>query len=55
MSSHVGTGVLGGFPPEKEAIAEELGGQPASSVVDPNSPFQQGNPWCMPIQSYPSR
>jgi hypothetical protein len=28
MTSHVGTIVIGGFPPEKQATAEELGGQP---------------------------
>jgi hypothetical protein len=28
MSSHVGTVIVGGFSPEKEAAAKELGGQP---------------------------
>jgi hypothetical protein len=49
MSSHVGTIVVGGFPSEKEAAVEEVGGQHSSSVADPNFPFEQGKPWCMPI------
>jgi hypothetical protein len=53
MSSHVGTVIIGGFPPEKEAIAKELRGQPVSSVVDPNISFEQGKPWCIPVLSYP--
>jgi hypothetical protein len=40
MSSHVGIIVVGGFPPENEAIAEELGGQLASSSMDPNLFFE---------------
>jgi hypothetical protein len=39
---------------EKEAIAKELGGQPASSTIDPNFPLEQGKPGYMPILSYPS-
>jgi hypothetical protein len=49
MSSHVGTVIVGGFPSEKEAAAEELGGQHASSAVDPNFPFEHDKPWCMLI------
>jgi hypothetical protein len=52
MSSHVGTVIVGGFPPEKKATAEELRRQHSSSIVDPNFPFEQGKPWCMPIISY---
>jgi hypothetical protein len=48
MSSHVGTIVVGGFLPEKEAVAEELGGQHSSSTADPNFLFEQGKPRCMP-------
>jgi hypothetical protein len=44
MSSHVGTVVIGGFPLEKEAIAEELGRQHSSSTIDPNFPFEKGKP-----------
>jgi hypothetical protein len=32
------------FLPKKEAIAEEIGGQPTSNDADPNFPFEQGNP-----------
>jgi hypothetical protein len=53
MSSHVGTVIVGGFSSEKEAIAEKHGGQLVSSTMDPNFPFEQGKPWCMPILSYP--
>jgi hypothetical protein len=55
MSSLVGTVIVGGFLLEKKAIAEELGGQPASNITDPNIVFGQGKPRCMPILSYPSR
>jgi hypothetical protein len=49
LSSHVGTVVIGGLPSEKEAaVAEELGGQHSSNAVDPNIPFKQGKPRCMP-------
>jgi hypothetical protein len=41
---HVGTVIVGGFPPEKEVTIEELGGQNSSSVADPNFPFEQGKP-----------
>jgi hypothetical protein len=44
MSSHEGIIIVGGFSPEKEAVAEELGGQPTSSVTDPNFSFEQGMP-----------
>jgi hypothetical protein len=44
MSSQVGTVIVGGFLPKKEAVAEELEGQPASSTVDPNFPLEQGKP-----------
>jgi hypothetical protein len=47
MSSHVGPIVVGGFPQEKEVIPEELGGQQRSSIVDTNTPFEQGNPRCI--------
>jgi hypothetical protein len=40
MSTHVETIVIGGFPPEKEAAGEELGGQHSSSATDPNFPFE---------------
>jgi hypothetical protein len=53
MSSHVGTIIIGGFPPEKEAAVEEVGAQHSSSVADPNFRFEQGKPRCMPILSYP--
>jgi hypothetical protein len=53
MSSHVGTVVVGRFMSKKGAVVEELGGQPVSSAVDPNFPFEQGKPRCMPILSYP--
>jgi hypothetical protein len=49
MSSHVGTIVVGHFLPENEAAVEELGGQHSSSTTDPNFPFEQGKPRCMPI------
>jgi hypothetical protein len=49
MSSHLGTVIVGGFLPRKEATVEELGGQHSSSTVDPNFPFDQGKPECMPI------
>jgi hypothetical protein len=58
MSLHVGTVVVRGFlpekeattkelggqhfPPRKEAVVEELGGQHSSSAADPNFPFEQG-------------
>jgi hypothetical protein len=32
MSSHEGTVLVGGFPPEKEVITEELGGQPRDAL-----------------------
>jgi hypothetical protein len=48
MSSHVGTTIVGGFWTEKEAIAEELGGQHSSSAGDPNISFEQGKPRCIP-------
>jgi hypothetical protein len=51
MTSHVGTVVVGGFPPEKEVILEELGGQHLSSAIDPNFLFEQGKPYCMSILS----
>jgi hypothetical protein len=54
MSSHVGIIVVGGFPLEKEDVAEELGGQQLSSDMDPNFPFEQDKPQCMLILSYPS-
>jgi hypothetical protein len=54
MSSHVGTVIFGGFPPEKEAAAEELWRQHSSSAMDPNFSFEQGKPQCMSILSYPS-
>jgi hypothetical protein len=44
MSLHVGTVVVGAFLFEKEVVAKELGGQPASSVADTNFPFEQGKP-----------
>jgi hypothetical protein len=47
MSSHVGTIVVGGFPPMKKANAEEIGRQHSSSTTDPNFPFEQGKPHCM--------
>jgi hypothetical protein len=40
MPLHVGTVIVGGFLPKKEAAAEELGGQPASSATDPNFPLE---------------
>jgi hypothetical protein len=49
MSSHVGTIIIGDFPPKKEATVEELGGQHSSSATDPNFFFEQGKPWCMLI------
>jgi hypothetical protein len=49
MSSHVGSVVVGGFLPEKEAEIEELGGKHSSSIVDPKFLFEQGNPRCMSI------
>jgi hypothetical protein len=49
MSSHIGTIVVGGFLPRKEAAAEELGGQHSPSATEPNVPFEQGKPQCMPI------
>jgi hypothetical protein len=52
MSSHVGTVVVGGYPPKKEATEEELGGQHSPRIADPNFPFEQGKPQCMPIVSY---
>jgi hypothetical protein len=55
MSSHVGTVIVGGFPPEKEIAAEELGGQHLSSTTDPNFSFEHGKPWCMSDPTYPSR
>jgi hypothetical protein len=54
MSPHVGTLVVGNFPPEKEDSENELGGQHLSSVMDPNFPVEQVKPWCMPILTYPS-
>jgi hypothetical protein len=54
MSSHVGIIVVRGFPPEKEVIVEEPSGQPSSSAVDPNFPFEQCKPRCMLLLSYPS-
>jgi hypothetical protein len=40
LSLHVGTVIIWGFLPKKEAaITEELGGQHSSSVADPNFPF----------------
>jgi hypothetical protein len=53
MSSHVGTVTVGGFPPEKEATAEERGGQHSSNATYPNFPFEQDKSWCMLILSYP--
>jgi hypothetical protein len=53
MSSHVGTVTVGGFPPNKEAVAEDLGGQPASSAANSNFSFEQGKPRCLSILSYP--
>jgi hypothetical protein len=47
MSLNVGTIIVGGFSPEKEAVLEELGGQPASSAADPYLFFEQGKPLCM--------
>jgi hypothetical protein len=44
MSSHVGIIVVGGFPLEKEDVADELGGQQLSSDMDPNFPFEQDKP-----------
>jgi hypothetical protein len=40
MSSYEGTVVIGDFPPEKEATAEELREQHSSSIMDPNFPFE---------------
>jgi hypothetical protein len=40
--SDVGTVVVGGFLPEKEATAVEPGEQHSSSDVFPNFPFEQG-------------
>jgi hypothetical protein len=40
MPSQVETAVVGGFLLEKEAIVEELEGQPASSTTDPNLFFE---------------
>jgi hypothetical protein len=40
MSSNVGSVIVEGFPQEKEAIPEELGGQQASSVVETNIFFE---------------
>jgi hypothetical protein len=54
MPSHVGTVIVVGFPQEKEAIVEDLGGQHVSSATDPNFPFKQAKPMCMPILFYPS-
>jgi hypothetical protein len=54
MSLYAGTLVVRGFPPEKEAAANELGGQHLSSIMDPNFPFEQGKPQCMLILSYSS-
>jgi hypothetical protein len=42
MSSHVGTITIGGFPPEKEVIAEELGGQPRQALQILTFSFEQG-------------
>jgi hypothetical protein len=47
MSSHVGHVVFGDFLQEKEAIAEELGGQQASSATETNFSFKQDKPRCM--------
>jgi hypothetical protein len=47
MSSHVGTVVIGGFSPKKEAAAGEFVGQHSSSAADPNFPFKQGKTRCM--------
>jgi hypothetical protein len=52
MSSHVGTVIFGGFPPEKEVISEKLEGQHSSSIMYSNLSFEQGKPCCMPILSY---
>jgi hypothetical protein len=49
MTSHVGTVIVGGFSPEKEAAAVELGGQHSSIAIDPNFSFEEGKPQCMPI------
>jgi hypothetical protein len=54
MSSYVGAIVVGGFPPKKEVIAEDLRSQPLSSAMDPLLFLEQGKPQCMPILSYPS-
>jgi hypothetical protein len=48
MPSHVGTVVVGGLLSEKEVVAEEFGGQPASSTMIPNFLFEQGKPRCLP-------
>jgi hypothetical protein len=48
MSLQVGTFIIGGFLPEKEAVAKELGEQHSSSVADPNFPYEEGKPRCMP-------
>jgi hypothetical protein len=39
MTLHVGTIVIGGIPPEKEVIVEELEGQHSSSAMDSNITF----------------
>jgi hypothetical protein len=44
MSSLVGTVVIGGFPPDKEAVVEVLAGQHSSSAIDPNFSFEHANP-----------
>jgi hypothetical protein len=49
MPSHVGTVVVGGFSPEKEAVAEKLGGQCSSNASDPNFSFEKGKPRSMSI------
>jgi hypothetical protein len=47
MSSHVGMVIVGDFPLEKEAAAEELGRQHSSSAAG-NLFLEQGKPRCMP-------
>jgi hypothetical protein len=54
MLPQVGTVVVEGFPPKKEADAEKLRGQYSSSVVDPNFSFEQGKhvDSILPIESF---
>jgi hypothetical protein len=44
MSSHVGTVIIGGFLPEKEAITEEHGGQPHEASQILTFPLSKASP-----------